>query len=45
MYRILRIIHLYLTSNDSYCIDVGISGKMNDNMHMAEYVVDADKGD
>ena len=43
--RIVRIIHLQWTTNDNYCIGVGISEKTNNNMDMAEYVVDADECD
>ena len=43
--RVVRIIHLQWTTNDDYCIDVGISVKTNDNMNMAEYVADANECD
>ena len=43
--RVVGVIHLQWTTNGKYCIGVGIGGKTNDNMSMAEYVSDVDKGD
>ena len=52
MYCMHRILHVgkgiedyKWTTNDSYCIDVGISGKTNDNLDMVEYVADVDECD
>ena len=42
IHKVLKIIYLQWATNDSYCIGVGISGKTNDDMDLAEYVADAD---
>ena len=36
---------LVWTTNYSYCIGVGISGKTNDDMDLDEYVAEADECD
>ena len=43
--NIEKYIYVQWTTNDNHYFDVGISGKTNDGMDIAEYVADADECD